>query len=78
MPRREHLLSPAKPQKPRKKSSRRKLAISALIGLSSVIVSADALANAGNDTGKGIGTDNGWIAIGEGAEASSVITTKEK
>ncbi|EAX4058923.1 hypothetical protein A1D49_07185, partial [Salmonella enterica] len=61
-----------------KKSSRRKLAISALIGLSSVIVSADALANAGNDTGKGIGTDNGWIAIGEGAEASSVITTKEK
>lgn len=25
-----------------------------------------------------IGTENGWIAIGEGAEADSTITTKEK
>ncbi|EAZ0193407.1 hypothetical protein GR79_003067 [Salmonella enterica subsp. enterica] len=61
-----------------KKSGRRKLAVSALIGLSSIMVSADALANAGNDTGKAIGTENGWIAIGEGAEADSTITTKEK
>ncbi len=61
-----------------KKSGRRKLAVSALVGLSSIMVSADALANAGNDTGKGIGTENGWIAIGEGAEADSTITTKEK
>ncbi len=61
-----------------KKSGRRKLAVSALISLSSIMVSADALANAGNDTGKGIGTENGWIAIGEGAEADSTITTKEK
>ncbi|WP_265176415.1 ESPR-type extended signal peptide-containing protein, partial [Salmonella enterica] len=34
-----------------KKSGRRKLAVSALVGLSSIMVSADALANAGNDTG---------------------------
>lgn len=34
------------------KSGRRKLAVSALISLSSIMVSADALANAGNDTGK--------------------------
>ncbi len=61
-----------------KKSGRRKLAVSALISLSSIMVSADALANAGSDTGKGIGTENGWIAIGEGAEADSTITTKEK
>nr|QVB36608.1 trimeric autotransporter adhesin SadA [Salmonella enterica subsp. enterica serovar Uganda] len=61
-----------------KKNGRRKLAVSALIGLSSIMASADALANAGNDTGKGIGTENGWIAIGEGAEADSTITTKEK
>ncbi|EBF0719889.1 TPA: YadA-like family protein [Salmonella enterica] len=61
-----------------KKSGRRKLAVSALISLSSIMVSADALANAGNDTGKAIGTENGWIAIGEGAEADSTITTKEK
>ncbi|EPI2625529.1 YadA-like family protein [Salmonella enterica] len=61
-----------------KKNGRRKLAVSALVGLSSIMVSADALANAGNDTGKGIGTENGWIAIGEGAEADSTITTKEK
>ncbi|AZT31261.1 hypothetical protein EL006_00770 [Salmonella enterica subsp. enterica serovar Stanleyville] len=61
-----------------KKSGRRKLAVSALISLSSIMVSADALANAGKDTGKGIGTEDGWIAIGEGAEADSTITTKEK
>ncbi len=53
MPLREHLLSPAKPQKAAAKSGRRKLAVSALISLSSIMVSADALANAGNDTGKG-------------------------
>lgn len=33
-----------------KKNGRRKLAVSALIGLSSIMASADALANAGNDT----------------------------
>ncbi|EHI7786707.1 TPA: YadA-like family protein [Salmonella enterica subsp. salamae serovar 42:g,t:-] len=58
-----------------KKSSRRKLAISALIGLSSVIVSADALANAGNDTGSGVTvsgpTGSGWIAIGTNATANT-------
>lgn len=37
-----------------KKNGRRKLAVSALIGLSSIMVSADALANAGNDTGDGV------------------------
>lgn len=37
-----------------KKSGRRKLAVSALIGLSSIMASADALANAGNDTGDGV------------------------
>ncbi|ECR8814236.1 autotransporter adhesin SadA [Salmonella enterica] len=54
-----------------KKNGRRKLAVSALIGLSSIMVSADALANAGNDTGDGVtptGTQTGgkgWIAIGD-------------
>ncbi len=51
MPLREHLLSPARRQKAAEKSGRRKLAVSALVGLSSIMVSADALANAGNDTG---------------------------
>lgn len=34
-----------------KKSGRRKLAVSALISLSSIMISADVLANAGKDTG---------------------------
>lgn len=79
MPLREHLLSPAKPQKAaaKKKNGRRKLAVSALIGLSSIMVSADALANAGNDTGDGVtptGTQTGgkgWIAIGTDATANT-------
>ncbi|KAA0348396.1 trimeric autotransporter adhesin SadA [Salmonella enterica] len=60
-----------------KKSGRRKLAVSALIGLSSIMVSADALANAGNDTGDGVtptGTQTGgkgWIAIGTDATANT-------
>ncbi|HGB7917488.1 TPA: YadA-like family protein, partial [Salmonella enterica subsp. enterica serovar Enteritidis] len=49
----------------------------ALIGLSSIMVSADALANAGNDTGDGVtptGTQTGgkgWIAIGTDATANT-------
>jgi autotransporter adhesin len=59
-----------------KKNGRRKLAVSALIGLSSIIVSADALAAAGNDTGSGVtpaGTQagTGWIAIGTDATANT-------
>lgn len=59
-----------------KKSGRRKLAVSALIGLSSIMASADALANAGNDTGDGVtptGTPKGtgWIAIGTDATANT-------
>ncbi|HAK5849160.1 TPA: autotransporter adhesin SadA [Salmonella enterica] len=58
-----------------KKSGRRKLAVSALAGLSSIMVSADALANAGNDTGSGVTvsgtTGSGWIAIGTDATANT-------
>ncbi|EJB9492214.1 trimeric autotransporter adhesin SadA [Salmonella enterica] len=60
-----------------KKNGRRKLAVSALIGLSSIMVSADVLANAGNDTGDGVtptGTQTGgkgWIAIGTDATANT-------
>ncbi|EHO3868437.1 trimeric autotransporter adhesin SadA [Salmonella enterica] len=60
-----------------KKSGRRKLAVSALIGLSSIMISADALAKAGNDTGAGVtptGTQTGgtgWIAIGTDAPANT-------
>ncbi|EIB7845078.1 TPA: trimeric autotransporter adhesin SadA [Salmonella enterica subsp. enterica serovar Bron] len=59
-----------------KKSGRRKLAVSALIGLSSIMISADALANTGNDTGAGVtptGTPKGtgWIAIGTDATANT-------
>ncbi|EAP4710637.1 autotransporter adhesin SadA [Salmonella enterica] len=60
-----------------KKNGRRKLAVSALISLSSIMVSADALANAGNDTGDGVtptGTQTGgkgWIAIGTDATANT-------
>ncbi|EAV9418785.1 TPA: YadA-like family protein [Salmonella enterica subsp. enterica serovar Typhisuis] len=60
-----------------KKNGRRKLAVSALIGLSSIMVSADALANAGNDTGDSVtptGTQTGgkgWIAIGTDATANT-------
>ncbi|MCX8971202.1 trimeric autotransporter adhesin SadA [Citrobacter portucalensis] len=60
-----------------KKSGRRKLAVSALIGLSSIMVSADVLANAGKDTGDGVtptGTQTGgtgWIAIGTDATANT-------
>ncbi|EDD8367027.1 autotransporter adhesin SadA [Salmonella enterica subsp. enterica serovar Ball] len=60
-----------------KKSGRRKLAVSALISLSSIMISADALAKAGNDTGAGVtptGTQTGgtgWIAIGTDATANT-------
>ncbi|EAO2686373.1 autotransporter adhesin SadA [Salmonella enterica] len=59
-----------------KKSSRRKLAVSVLIGLSSIIASADALANAGDDTGEGVTPSGatagtGWIAIGTAAKANT-------
>ncbi|EIT6814359.1 trimeric autotransporter adhesin SadA [Salmonella enterica] len=60
-----------------KKSGRRKLAVSALIGLSSIMISEDALAKAGNDTGAGVtptGTQTGgtgWIAIGTDATANT-------
>ncbi|EBU8787257.1 autotransporter adhesin SadA [Salmonella enterica subsp. enterica serovar Newport] len=60
-----------------KKNGRRKLAVSALIGLSSIMVSADALANAGNDTGDGVTPTStqtggkGWIAIGTDATANT-------
>ncbi len=58
-----------------KKNGRRKLAVSALIGLSSIMASADALANAGNDTGSGVTvsgtTGSGWIAIGTDATANT-------
>ncbi|EBB6546581.1 hypothetical protein CO200_24555, partial [Salmonella enterica] len=60
-----------------KKSGRRKLAVSALIGLSSIMISADTLAKAGNDTGAGVtptGTQTGgtgWIAIGTDATANT-------
>ena len=59
-----------------KKNGRSKLAVSALIGLSSMMVSADALAAAGNDTGSGVTPSgstagDGWIAIGTGATANT-------
>ncbi|EGJ4668559.1 trimeric autotransporter adhesin SadA [Salmonella enterica] len=58
-----------------KKSGRRKLAVSALISLSGIMISADALANAGNDTGSGVTvsgtTGTGWIAIGTAATANT-------
>ncbi|EGC4992352.1 autotransporter adhesin SadA [Salmonella enterica] len=59
-----------------KKSGRRKLAVSALISLSSIMVSADVLANAGKDTGSGVTPSDstagtGWIAIGTDATAKT-------
>ena len=59
-----------------KKNGRRRLAVSALIGLSSMMVSADALAKAGNDTGTGVTPSGstageGWIAIGTDATANT-------
>ncbi len=59
-----------------KKSGRRKLAVSALISLSSIMVSADVLANAGKDTGSGVTpsdstAETGWIAIGTDATANT-------
>ncbi|HAD3350637.1 TPA_asm: autotransporter adhesin SadA [Salmonella enterica subsp. enterica serovar Typhimurium] len=59
-----------------KKSGRRKLAVSALISLSSIMVSADVLANAGKDTGSGATPSDstagtGWIAIGTDATANT-------
>ncbi|EAV7561143.1 trimeric autotransporter adhesin SadA [Salmonella enterica] len=61
-----------------KKSGRRKLAVSALISLSSIMVSADVLANAGKDTGSGVTPSDstagtGWIAIGTDATANTYI-----
>ncbi|EBW7342276.1 autotransporter adhesin SadA [Salmonella enterica subsp. enterica serovar Ruiru] len=59
-----------------KKSGRRKLAVSALISLSSIMVSADVSANAGKDTGSGVTPSDstagtGWIAIGTDATANT-------
>ncbi|EKF2072008.1 trimeric autotransporter adhesin SadA [Salmonella enterica] len=59
-----------------KKNGRRKLAVSALISLSSIMVSADVLANAGKDTGSGVTPSDstagtGWIAIGTDATANT-------
>ncbi|EDT9980885.1 autotransporter adhesin SadA [Salmonella enterica] len=59
-----------------KKSGRRKLAVSALISLSSIMVSADVLTNAGKDTGSGVTPSDstagtGWIAIGTDATANT-------
>ncbi|EAB6289851.1 hypothetical protein D6S47_11695 [Salmonella enterica subsp. enterica] len=59
-----------------KKSGRRKLAVSALISLSSIMVSADVLANAGKDTGSGVTPSDstagtGGIAIGTDATANT-------
>ncbi|EBW4337323.1 autotransporter adhesin SadA [Salmonella enterica subsp. enterica serovar Carmel] len=59
-----------------KKSGRRKLAVSALISLSSIMVSTDVLANAGKDTGSGVTPSGstagtGWIAIGTDATANT-------
>ncbi|QWJ20156.1 trimeric autotransporter adhesin SadA [Salmonella enterica] len=60
-----------------KKNGRRKLAVSALISLSSIMVSADVLANAGKDTGSGVtpsdstAAGTGWIAIGTDATANT-------
>ncbi|EIC2701842.1 trimeric autotransporter adhesin SadA [Salmonella enterica] len=59
-----------------KKSGRRKLAVSALISLSSIMVSADVLANAGKDTGSDVTPSDstagtGWIAIGTDATANT-------
>ena len=66
---------PEGPKSRGKKSGRRKLAVSALIGLGSIMVSADALANAGNDTGSGVTvsgtTGTGWVAIGTNATANT-------
>ncbi len=59
-----------------KKNGRRKLAVSALISLSSIMVSADVLANAGKNTGSGVTPSDstagtGWIAIGTDATANT-------
>ena len=59
-----------------KKTGRRKLVLSALVGLSSLVSAGNVLANTGNDTGTGVtetgaipGT--GWIAIGTGVTANT-------
>ncbi|RNL68573.1 hypothetical protein D7I40_20450, partial [Citrobacter sp. MH181794] len=59
-----------------KKNGRSKLLVSALIGLSSMMASVDALAEAGKDTGSGVTPSgstagDGWIAIGTGATANT-------
>ena len=67
MPLQEHLLSPAKPQK----AAAKKAAAESW----RFPHSADALANAGNDTGSGVTvsgpTGTGWIAIGTAATANT-------
>ncbi|QMI03428.1 YadA-like family protein [Citrobacter sp. RHB25-C09] len=59
-----------------KKTGGRKLAAIALLGLSAMATSGNALAGAGNDTGTGVTEDgvsagNGWIAIGTGVTANT-------
>ncbi len=66
-----------------KKSSRRKLILSAIIGISSIISAGEALAEAGLDTGTSYRDPNdpspgtGWIAIGTEAKASVHTNTRD-
>ncbi|EMK1706555.1 trimeric autotransporter adhesin SadA [Salmonella enterica] len=66
-----------------KKSGRRKLILSAIIGISSIISAGEALAEAGLDTGTSYRDPNdpspgtGWIAIGTEAQASVHTNTRD-
>lgn len=57
-----------------KKTGSRKLALLAAVGLSSLLSTGTAFANAGDDTGAGVVVDQagtGWIAIGTGVTANT-------
>ncbi|MFG1133676.1 YadA-like family protein [Salmonella enterica] len=66
-----------------KKTGRRKLILSAIIGISSIISAGEALAEVGLDTGTGYKDPNdpspgtGWIAIGTEAQASVHTNTSD-
>ncbi|EBY1392551.1 hypothetical protein DUW06_20060 [Salmonella enterica subsp. enterica serovar Wagenia] len=66
-----------------KKSGRRKLILSAIIGISSIISAGEALAEVGLDTGTSYRDPNdpspgtGWIAIGTEAQASVHTNTRD-
>ncbi|EAW9394356.1 autotransporter adhesin SadA [Salmonella enterica] len=66
-----------------KKNGRRKLILSAIIGISSIISAGEALAEAGLDTGTSYRDPNdpspgtGWIAIGTEAQASVHTNTRD-